>query len=68
MKKNIKLKQMRVGKQWTQQLVADEIGISLRQYTNYENGQSIPNINMAKKIADLFNTTIDDIFFNHITY
>ncbi|MEG0133369.1 MAG: helix-turn-helix transcriptional regulator [Clostridium sp.] len=67
MGKNIKLKQMRIGKQWTQQFVADEVGVCLRQYVNYENGQSIPNIVMAKKIADLFNKTIDDIFFKPMT-
>lgn len=61
--KNIRLKQARIGEELTQKQMSTELGISLRQYQCYESGQSIPNVYMAKKIAELVRKTIDDIFF-----
>lgn len=61
--KNIRLKQARIGEDLTQKQISTELGISLRQYQCYENGQSVPSVYMAKKIADAVKKTIDDIFF-----
>lgn len=65
--KNTRLKQARVGRDLTQKEMSTQLGISTRQYQCYESGDSIPNVYMAKKIADLVNQTIEDIFFNHRT-
>jgi putative transcriptional regulator len=47
----------------TQKEVADKIGISRAAYSNIENGKRNPSYKVMKKIAVLFNTSVDEIFF-----
>lgn len=44
---------------WTQEYVAEKIGVSRSTYTAYENGTKEPPLNTVSKIADLFNVSID---------
>lgn len=60
--KNQKLITARNSVNYTQQRVADELGISLRQYQRYENEEKIPNVVLSKKLAVLFNTSIESLF------
>lgn len=61
---NRKLRAYRQFKDLSQSEVADLLGISLHAYHNKESGKSDFSLREAKILADLFNVTIDDIFFN----
>lgn len=56
---NERLKNERNSHKYTQQFVADKLGITLRAYQQYEQGKYEPNIERLIKLADLFDTTID---------
>lgn len=60
-----KLKAYRVMLGKKQEDIAKIIGIGLNTYNLKENGKSSFSLEEAKKIADYFNTTIDDLFFNN---
>lgn len=44
---------------WTQQYVADIIGVARVTYTGYENGSKIPPLDIVNKLADTFDVTTD---------
>lgn len=46
-------------KKWTQQYVADKIGVARVTYTAYENGTKMPPFDTINKIAELFNVSTD---------
>lgn len=57
------MKQVRVLNNKTQKEVADSLGISERQYRNYEKMVSVPNIKVGLMFANLFNTDVNNIIF-----
>ena len=57
------LKAYRVKANLTQEELANKIGITTRNYISKENGKSQFKLDEAKLIADLFGTTIDELFF-----
>jgi putative transcriptional regulator len=59
------LAELRRKKGWTQEETAQKIGISRPYYALIETGkrQRKPSLFLAKKIAEVFNTSIDEIFF-----
>lgn len=59
----IHLKAARVNAGYTQRGAAKALGISKGTLANYENYKTKPDIEMSKKIAALYNTTVDDIVF-----
>ena len=61
------IKQMRVNAKLTQKEVAKSAGISERQYIRIENGERLTNILTAYRIAQCFNSTIDDCFREYFT-
>lgn len=59
-----RLKRIRENKKikdpkWTQEFVADAIGVARSTYTAYENGTKQPPLETVNKIADLFETNVD---------
>ncbi|PGV55923.1 transcriptional regulator [Bacillus cereus] len=59
-----KLKQLRVSKGISQTFVSKKLGFKYSSgYSNIENGIRKPSLETAKKIADIFNKTIEEIFF-----
>jgi len=50
----------------TQKEAAKLLGISLSFYRKIEQGSRNPGLELAQKIANLFNTTVEEIFFNNI--
>lgn len=58
-----KLKSLRAEHGFNQQDMADILNISRTSYCNKEIGKNKFNIYEAKQIAELFNSSIDDIFF-----
>jgi DNA-binding XRE family transcriptional regulator len=64
MKTSNKLKAYRSLKGKKQEDIAKLIGVGLNTYNFKENGKNSFTLSEAKTIADFFNTTIDDLFFN----
>ena len=56
-----KLKSLRGQK--TQKEIAESLGITTSHYGFIENGDRMPSLYLAKKIAALFKMNIEDIFF-----
>lgn len=59
----IQLKAARVNANLTQQQVAEILGVSKQTIVNYELYRTIPDIEMSKKLAKLYNLSVDDIIF-----
>ncbi len=55
------LKQLRIEHKVKQKDLAQYLGISSIAVANYENGRSQPDLDTAKKIADFFHITIDEL-------
>ena len=50
----------------SQMEAANQLNISKNTLCNYENYKTIPDIKMSKKIAALYNLSVNDIiFFKH---
>lgn len=58
-----KLKSLRAERDFNQQDVADYLNISRTAYHNKETGKNDFTITEAKQLAQLFNSSIDNIFF-----
>lgn len=56
------IKNKRQSLQMTQEHVAKESNITLRQYQRYEQGESVPKVSTAKLIAQALNSTVEELF------
>lgn len=63
MSKN-KLKDYRMRKSLTQEELARELDVVPDYISMLERGARTPGFSLAKKIADFFETTVDEIFFD----
>ena len=45
----------------SQEDIAEKIGVSRQTLSKYETGESLPDIERCKKLADLFDVTMDDL-------
>lgn len=59
----IHLKAARVNANLTQAEAAESLGISKNTLANYEMYRTIPDIELSKRIANLYGLTVDDIIF-----
>ena len=59
----ISMKAARVNANLTQDEASKALGISKNTLLGYENGRVIPKIDMAKKMAELYCLSVDDIIF-----
>jgi len=55
------LKMLRLQHQWTQQYVADEIGITKAAYSNIENGNRSPSLKIALHLQNMFDLQIEKL-------
>ena len=46
---------------YSQEEVAEKIGISRQAYAKWENGSTIPDIEKCKRLSDLYGVTIDSL-------
>nr|DAZ78888.1 MAG TPA: Repressor protein CI [Caudoviricetes sp.] len=60
-----KLKKLRTDRDLKQIELAKEIGVTKQTMSCYELGVIKPSLDKAKKIADFFGCSIEDIFFNN---
>jgi len=61
---NSKLKELRTSKNYTSRVMAKKLEISLSFYSQIENKQRRLSYEMAVKIAHIFKTKPDKIFYN----
>lgn len=62
-----RLRFLRLKKGFTQQEVANSLGIANSSYSLYEKGTRQPNLEMLEKIADFFNVDIDYLMGRDLT-
>ncbi|MCT4507902.1 MAG: helix-turn-helix transcriptional regulator [Tepidibacter sp.] len=60
---NLKIERIKSG--YTQKDIAQVLGIHKNYYSMIETGTRKPGFKLAKKIADTFGKTVDEIFFEH---
>lgn len=65
MLKRSKLIQTRKASRISQSEMADILQISASYYGSIERGERNPTLRLAKNIADLLLTTVDDLFFEN---
>ena len=58
---NENLKEIRIYKGLSQKDAAEAIGVAKSTYSLYESGNREPNVQTIKKIADVLNTSADDL-------
>lgn len=57
----LRLKQLREERDITQQQLADVLSCSQQSINNYENNGTQPDIEMLCKMADFFETSVDEL-------
>lgn len=58
----ISLKAARINAGMTQAAAAEAMGVSNITISNWENGHTLPNIQTARKIAEVYNVPLDNLF------
>lgn len=57
-----RLKVLRAERDWSQQDLADHLGVSRQSVNAIETGKYDPSLPLAFKIAEVFSLAIEDIF------
>ncbi|MZQ75221.1 MAG: helix-turn-helix domain-containing protein [Peptoclostridium sp.] len=60
----VNLKIARIKKGYSQQEFSEMLGIHKNYYSMIETGSRNPGFKLAKKIADILEVTVDEIFFD----
>lgn len=60
----IKLNKLRKHYNYSQQYVADKLGVDVVEYMNYENGNSMINYSQMKKLASFYHISMKEMFMN----
>ena len=64
-----RLRELRIQKKFTQEKLAELIGIKPENYCRIENGLSFPKPENIEKISKILNIEISDLFqFEHLKY
>lgn len=62
-----RLKVLRAERDWSQQELADRLGVSRQSVNAIETGRYDPSLPLAFRIAEVFELAIEDIFQNGST-
>ncbi len=57
-----RLEELRTGRAWTQQELADKVDVSRQTIISLERGRYNPSILLAFRLARLFQVRIEDVF------
>ena len=57
-----RLEELRTGRAWTQQELADKVDVSRQTIISLERGRYNPSILLAFRLARLFQLRIEDVF------
>ena len=55
------LVQMRKLMQFTQEDIAEKVGVTRQSVAKWESGESIPDLDKSKQLADIFGVSLDDL-------
>jgi len=58
-----RIKQLRQEKRWTQEELANKMGIKQKQISAYERGVNSPSTDILIKLAEVFDVTLDYLAF-----
>lgn len=58
---NMNLKRLRQQHQYTQEKLAEDLGVSRQVIAKWEKGESTPDIHFCIKLAELYDVTIDSL-------
>ncbi len=53
--------QMRKMRQMTQEDLAEKVGVTRQSVAKWESGESIPDLNKCKALAEIFGVSLDDL-------
>lgn len=56
-----KIRELRIGSNMTQMELADSMGVSVQAVSNWERGNSMPDISKLGELASLFHCSIDEL-------
>lgn len=56
------IQKYRKNREMTQEMLADELGVSTQAVSKWENGKSAPDIYLLPQLADCFGCSIDELF------
>ncbi len=59
---NNRLKVLRAERDWSQQALAEQLGVSRQSVNAIETGRYDPSLPLAFRIADVFDLAIEEIF------
>jgi transcriptional regulator with XRE-family HTH domain len=62
------LKALRKSKGWTQDEMLSVCGITRSTWSNYETGQTQPDVETIVKISGIFGVSIDDLILKDLSY
>ncbi|UCC85494.1 MAG: helix-turn-helix transcriptional regulator [Gemmatimonadota bacterium] len=57
-----RVKELRVERGWTQQQLADAVGVSRQSINSIERNRYVPSLPLALKFARVFGSTTEEIF------
>jgi putative transcriptional regulator len=60
---NNRIKVLRAERNWSQQTLADKLGVSRQAVNAVERGKHDPSLQLAFDMATLFEQKIEDVFF-----
>lgn len=60
---NNRIKVLRAERDWSQQTLADKLGVSRQAVNAVERGKHAPSLQLAFDMATLFGQKIEDVFF-----
>lgn len=59
------IQKFRKGKELTQEELADKLGVTYQAVSKWENAKSAPDIFFLPQLADVFECSIDDLFYHN---
>jgi putative transcriptional regulator len=59
-----RIKVLRAERDWSQQTLADHVGVSRQAINAVERGKHDPSLQLALDIADQFNLAVENVFFH----
>ena len=62
------LKYLRHLKKLTQEVIADDLGVTRSRISSYEEGRAAPSINFLIIVSDYFNISIDELLRENLNH
>lgn len=61
--KNLRMKAARAGEDWSQEELAEKVGVSRQTISAIEKGNYNPSVKLCIKICQALGKTLDDLFW-----